>query len=135
MEYKKYFKYIFLLILGLSTVVVYLSFTNYYSSILQSLSIPSILSYAPFDILYENISMINQTQTNLIFESRLSDYYPRLPIHIFTQNLSLIDNKTKLILIGNSFFGDRNWGGFAAPGRSSTQSSKDDLLNIYICIN
>lgn len=135
MEYKKYLKYIFLLILSVSTVVVYLSFTNHYSSILQSLRIPFILSYARFNLLSKNISKINQTQINLIFESRLSDYYPRLPIHIFTQNLSLIHNKTKLILIGNSFFGDRNWGGFAAPGQSSTKIRKKNLLNIYIFIN
>jgi len=67
--------------------------------------------------------MVNETKINLPFESRVSDYYPHLPIHIFTQNLSLIGNTTKLILIGNSFFGDRDWG-ISVPGRSSTQISK-----------
>jgi hypothetical protein len=133
MEYEKYFKYFCLLILGLSTVVVYLILTNHYTSILQSLNIPFRISDKSKNFISENISLINQTENIFKFESHLSDYYPRLPIHIFTQNLSLISNITKLILLGNGFFGDRDWG-FAAPGRSSTQISKNYSIYSYISL-
>jgi len=69
------------------------------------------------------ISEIEQITENLTFESRLFDYYPHLPIHIFTQNLSLIGNTSKLILLGNTFFGRRTWN-ICLPGLSSTETSK-----------
>jgi hypothetical protein len=139
MEYKKYFKGFLLIVL--STVVIYLIFTNHYTTILQSLNIPFVTSYTTGDILPVNISMDNLTFkssssikvpiNNLTsessssikeFESRISEYYPRIPIHIFTQNLSLIGNTSKLILLANGFFGERDWG-IGSPKKSSTEKS------------
>jgi hypothetical protein len=125
MEYQKYLKYFCLLILSLCTVVIYFLLTNHYTLVLRSLNIP----YTSVDLYSSEILLINQTNNNFTFESRVSDYYPRLPIHIFTQNLSFIDNTSKLILIGNGFFGDRDWG-IAKPNRSSREISTNIELFI-----
>jgi hypothetical protein len=125
MEIQKYIKYIGLVILCLSTVIIYFLLTNRYTSVVQSLNFPFIISYTSVDI-SENITTINETISNLPFESRLSNWYPHLPIHIFTQNLSLLSDTSKLILIGNGFFGDRDWG-VAPPGRSSTEISTSNI--------
>ncbi len=123
MEFSKYTKYICLLILGLSTVFICFLLTNHYVSVIPSLvDVPFIQSYVSLDILPGNISIASETEFNYTFESRLFNFYPRLPIHIFTQNLSLIGNSNKLILIGNGFFGDRHWG-ISVPGRSSQKIS------------
>ncbi|CAF1520848.1 unnamed protein product [Rotaria sordida] len=105
-------------------------------------------SYGYVDSFSENFSIINSTNDSILelssitnqFETRFSNIYPHLPIHIFTQNLSLVDNTSKLILLGNGFFGDRNWR-FAVPGRSSTEkmtslycpflSDRCDITNDY----
>lgn len=51
----------------------------------------------------------SEASFNYTFKSRLSSVYPYLPIHMYSQNLSLLRNKSKLILVGNAFFGDRTW--------------------------
>lgn len=122
MEYYVYLKYICIFILCLSSVLIYLSLTNNYTSLFQRLNIPFIFAHTPFEINFENSTIINQTKPESTFESRVSEYYPRLPIHIFTQNLSLLTNTTKLILIGNGFFGSRGWG-IVGSKQSSTQIS------------
>ncbi len=119
MVFRKCLKYIRLLILCLSTIVIYLLFRNHDTLISQSLNVPFMISNTSDDI----ISEIKQIKENLTFESRLFDYYPHLPIHIFTQKLSLIGNTSKLILLGNTFFGRQTWD-ICTPGRSSTETSK-----------
>jgi hypothetical protein len=87
-------------------------------------------SDASINVISVNITINNQTNISTLellpsikqFESRISDYYPRLPIHIHTQNISLIGNTSKLILLGNGFFGERDWG-IASSKRSSTEIS------------
>ncbi|CAF2827386.1 unnamed protein product [Rotaria sp. Silwood2] len=82
----------------------------------------------------QNFLIINQTNNSILelssikkqFEIRVSDYYPRLPIHIFTQNISFIGNTSKLILLGNGFFGDRDWG-----IASSSKSSREKMTSLY----
>ncbi|CAF4190366.1 unnamed protein product, partial [Rotaria magnacalcarata] len=126
MEYQKYFKYFSLL--TISACLFYLLFTNHYVLILDSLRLP-FTNQSTTKPLFSNITLtINQTNDSILelsprkteFQNRVSDYYPRLPIHIFNQNVSLIGNTSKLILLGNGFFGSRDWG-IAVPGRSSTQ--------------
>jgi hypothetical protein len=132
MEYPKYFKYF--CILALSTGLIYLILSKNHTHSLPSLNIPFILSYVPVDLYFVNTSISNQTNDSIVvdlslstkqFEARVSDYYPRLPIHIFTQNLSLIGNTSKLILLGNGFFGDRSWEGMISAGKSSTPISNN----------
>ncbi len=131
MENPKYFKYF--CILALSTVLIYFIVTKNHIHTLTTLNIPFILSYVPTDLYFVNTSISNQTNNSIVdlsfstkqFEARLSDYYPRLPIHIYTQNLSLIGNTSKLILLGNGFFGDRGWDGLVSAGKSSTQISNN----------
>ncbi|CAF0797699.1 unnamed protein product [Rotaria sordida] len=126
MEYQKYFKYFCLFVL--CTFLFYLFVTNDYTRILVSLKIPFITSLNIINSSRENSLIINLTNNSIIelssitnqFETRLSDYYPHLPIHIFTQNLSLTGNTSKLILLGNGFFGTRDWG-IASSSRSSTE--------------
>ncbi|CAF1203569.1 unnamed protein product [Rotaria sp. Silwood1] len=128
MEYQKIFKYFCLFIL--CTFLCYLLITNDYSHILYSLKMPFITSNNTNNSLIKNFLIINQTNNSIVelssiiikkeFENRLSDYYPQLPIHIFTQNISLIGNTSKLILLGNGFFGGRDWG-IASASQSSTQ--------------
>jgi hypothetical protein len=130
MEYQKYFKQFCLFAFG--TLILYLFITNDSINKIRSLQIPFITKLYSLNSLFaQNISSINQTNDSINdslsspkpFESRISDHYPRLPIHIYTQNLTLTGNKTKLILLGNGFFGDRNWG-IGAPGKSSAEHSK-----------
>ncbi len=70
-----------------------------------------------------NISRINLKFSQPLFQSSIPSYYPRLPIHIFTQNLTSLKNVTKLILLGNEWFGYKNWG-IGGIGKSSTELSK-----------
>ena len=56
------------------------------------------------------------------WESRLFQYYPRLPILIYNQNLKRSFNCSKTILIGTGFFGTPDWG--ATKGNSSREHSK-----------
>jgi hypothetical protein len=122
MEFSRYRKYLCLLILGLSAVFICFLLTNHYVSVIPLLNVSFIQSYVSLHIFPGNISITNETEFNYTFESRLFDFYPHLPIHIFTQNLSLIGNRSKLILFGNRFFGDPHWR-FLVPGRSSQQIS------------
>ncbi|CAF3843286.1 unnamed protein product [Rotaria sp. Silwood1] len=55
------------------------------------------------------------------FQTRFADSYPHLPILLFTQNLSLTGNTSKLILLANGFFNSRDWEGIGAPHKTSTQ--------------
>lgn len=128
MESQKYGRYICLFILFLSSILIYVSFTNNYTAFLHQFNIPSILSFTKIVNISENFTEINEIESNLTFESRLSTYHPRLPIHVFTQNISLLTNTTKVILIGNGFFGNRHWG-IAVPGRSSTAISNKNLFS------
>ena len=58
------------------------------------------------------------------FQSPLPQHYPQLSMLIETQNLTMLKNRTKLILLGNGFFDDPVWN-FAFPGQTSFQMSKD----------
>ncbi|CAF1274794.1 unnamed protein product [Rotaria sordida] len=115
MEYQQFLKYFCLLVL--CVYLFYLLFTNGYSDTLESLTISFIPSFNIVNSSTKNSLIINQGNNSIFelpsitnqFETRFFDYYPHLPIHIFTQNLSLIGNASKLILLGNGFFGDRHW--------------------------
>lgn len=125
MEYQKYRKYFYFLILGLITIASYILLSNQNTLVLKSFNIPFRIPYISVDLFSKNVSIINGIKMNFEFESRIYDYYPHLPIHIFTQDLSLIGNKSKLILLGNGFFRDRYWG-FAKPNRSSKEISMNE---------
>jgi len=63
-------------------------------------------------------------QTITVFQPIIPEnFYPHLPIHMFTQNLSAMKNISKLILLGNGFFGDEKWG-LQAIGNSPNELSK-----------
>mgnify|MGYP006897135787 CR=1 FL=1 len=135
MEYSKYFKHFLLLSLGI--FLAYTFIINRYTAILKTIRLPFKLSPRRSNVSLNSISLINQSNNSIFeyssivrpsieFKSRLSRYYPHLPIHIFTQNLSLVDNASKLILLGNGFFGDRHWG-IAPPGQSSTTKSNKHI--------
>ena len=109
----------------------YLLFDKQYFPILKSIEIPPILTskssdrniYSKYDrIRKEN----NISKIDFKFQSLIPSYYPQLPIHMFTQNLSSLRNQSKLILLGNGFFGDEKWG-LRAVGKTSTEISK--ILN------
>lgn len=123
MELTKNVKYTFVFAISLITVSLYLLLTNHYQPIFQLIKIRLIAYKRP------EISLDNQTITTteapvaVPFTSRLSPWYPHLPIHIFTQNVSRLSNTTKVILLGNGFFGDRNWGIPTASGSSSQMST------------
>ncbi len=114
--------------MGLSIVIssLLLTNTNHYTLLLKTLDIP----FKKSNKTVNNISKINQINISSTFESRVSEYYPRLPIHIYTQDLSSIGNTSKLILLGNGFFGDRTWGTFRS-GQSSTEQSKNYSIYLY----
>ena len=122
MELTRHVKYIILFIVGLIIVLLYLLLTDQYQPLLQLVNIQLIV-HRPIDLLEENLTLTNDNRSDAPFQSRLSSWYPHLPIHMFTQDLSSLTNTTKLILIGNGFFGDRNWG-IAVSGRSSAEISK-----------
>lgn len=138
MEYAKFIKIFG--VTAICTFIFYLFVTNHYDILIfQSLKlkIPSInfpamsnsLSNISIQVNATNESSSSSSRT-FEFENLVSNYYPRLSIHIFTQNISLIGNSSKLILLGNGFFGDRNWG-LGMSSKSSTQKSK---LKIFILI-
>ncbi|CAF1178640.1 unnamed protein product [Adineta steineri] len=119
MEYRKYFKYF--CIFTSTTVLLYVILTKYYTN-----TLPLLLSYTKEYLNSNNTSITNESKIEKIppikeFQSSLSNYHPRLPIHIFTQNLSLIGNTSKLILLGNGFFGDQTWEGSFRPNKTSTE--------------
>ncbi|CAF0895018.1 unnamed protein product [Rotaria sordida] len=115
MEYQKYFKYLCLFVL--CAYLFYLLVTNDYIDTLKPLKIPLITSFNIVNSSTKNFLKIDQENDSIFklssitnqFETRFYDYYPHLPIHIFTQNLSLIGNTSKLILLENGLYGDPNW--------------------------
>ena len=60
-----------------------------------------------------------------LFQSHPFPYYPHLPIHIYTQNLTSLRNISKLILLGNEYFGDTRWG-LNVKGKPSAEISKEE---------
>lgn len=121
MELTKKVKCIFVFTVSLITVSLYLVLTNNYQPIFQLIRIRLVAVKQP-EISIENRTITNKTPSDVIFTPRLSAWYPHLPIHIFTQNLSRLSNTSKLILIANGFFGDRNWGipiGSGSPSQMS----------------
>jgi len=123
MELPTFARYVCILILGLAVVSLYFLFSNQYDTIIHKLKIP----FQKLN-LSKNESIIDeQIPLNFTFESRLSSTYPYLPIHIYTQNLSLLNKKnSKLILVGNGFFGTRSWNLF-----EKNESSKS-ISNQYV---
>ena len=65
--------------------------------------------------------------SNMTFQLRIGDYYPRFPIHIATQNVTARRNRSKLILLGNGLFNDATWG-IASPGKTSAHISKEERI-------
>jgi hypothetical protein len=114
-------------------IIFYFLFDTKYFSILQSIQIPTSIIKS-FD---KNIHLTsdqirkenNISRIYLKFSPSIPSYYPLLPIHIFTQNLTSLKNQSKLILLGNEFFGDQQWG-LNTIGKSSTELS-NKKLKIY----
>jgi len=52
-----------------------------------------------------------------------NDYYPHLPIHIYTEDLNISSNTSKLILLANPFFADVTWR-FVSNDKSPEEISK-----------
>ena len=122
--------------------VPFLSFTNRYVSLLESLPKPLINIFTADESRTPTTSSINKTQnatsnkTAQPFRSRVSDYYPHIPIQIYTQDVPPQISPTKLILLGNGFFGTRNWDG-SLEGNTSTKISKMlhfDITFIVDCL-
>ena len=121
--------FVFSLAFFVITFVSCLTFTNQYAFFLESLPKPLIDIFTAVDSPTPTNSSINKTEnatsnnTAQPFRSRVSDYYPRMPIHIYTQDIPPQSSPTKLILLGNGFFGTRNWDG-SLEGNTSTKISK-----------
>ncbi|CAF3419354.1 unnamed protein product [Rotaria socialis] len=79
-----------------------------------------------------NSSKIDLQVAQPLFQSRTSSYYPHLPIHIYNQNLSSLRNRSKLILMGNGFFGDGSWGLNTKTGTSTELSKMKQLSCPYL---
>ena len=131
MEREKYFKQFGLLAVG--TLLVYLIVTNQYGLALQSIRIPLIDSSDRARTDSTTIKWTNETNVSSgsvstsgvkPFEVLLPDYYPRLPIHMYTHNATFTGNRSQLILLGNGFFGDRKWGLPALGTGDSTKLSR-----------
>ena len=131
MEREKYFKQFGLLALG--TLFVYLILTNQYVLALQSIRIPFVDSSDKSRTNSITIKSMNETNVSSgslpisamkPFEVLLPVYYPRLPIHMYTHNATFTGNGSKLILLGNGFFGDRKWGLSALGTGDSTKLSR-----------
>jgi len=74
----------------------------------------------------KKISRIGSNISQPLFQSHIHSYYPHLPIHIYTQNFTALENTTKLILLGNGFFVDKKWGldgGGKSPGEISQKQT------------
>ncbi|CAF4028024.1 unnamed protein product [Rotaria sordida] len=108
--------------------------TNDYIDTLKPLKIPLITSFNIVNSSTKNFLKIDQENDSIFklssitnqFETRFYDYYPHLPIHIFTQNLSLIRNTSKLILLENGLYGDPNW-----RINALNQSSTEKMTELY----
>ena len=125
MRYRSWFAFCLLLIVII--VIFYSFYTEEYFIILPSLQIPTtafLSSHTNLHSLSDLLAIANNSEySQPLFQSRLSPYYPRLPIHIYTQNVTSLKGPAKLILLGNGFFGDKTWG-FSAIGKSPTELSK-----------
>jgi len=122
-----------LCLIVLSIVIFYLFFNKQFFLILQSIQIPILTIKSSDQNIHSTSGRIrrknNISRTDLkfprpLFQSYVPSYYPYLPIHIFTQNLTSLNNVSKLILLGNEFFGDQKWG-IGGIGKSSTEISKN----------
>ena len=122
MELTRNVKYIILFFACLIIVAFYFLLTDQYRPFFR---LNKIQSNARQPVVVEG------NRSHAKFESRLSTWYPHLPIHVFTQDLSSLSNTTKVILIGNSFFGARNWD-IPVLSRSSAEISKRILLRMIL---
>lgn len=80
-----------------------------------------------------NSSIYDSNVSEPLFQPRLTPYYPYIPIHMYSQNLSGLKNTSKLILLGNGFFGDATWG-VGGTGKSSSTRSKKTRIHQIIFI-
>jgi hypothetical protein len=108
----------------ISTIIICLLFTNEY--IFESVEIFFSTSSPSCNTSDHDGGNISRSE----FKSHIPDYYPYLPIHIYTQNLTSMRNTTKLILLANGFFGNANWG-LNSIGKSSKELSKNELQINY----
>ena len=121
------------------TFFFYLTFTNQHDSLIESWSKPFVNIFAPLDTGRPSDNGVDEAEnvtsnnTAPSFRARVSEYYPRIPIHIYTQNIPNESNTSKLILLGNGFFGVRNWDG-ALAGKTSTKISKILHSNILFTL-
>lgn len=123
MERSIYWKIFVCLILVL--FFTYFTITNQYEYIARTLSRRIYSSNTPKNL--ENIDVFaNSTHKTLL--KALDDYYPKLPIHIYTQTIPSTVNTSKLILLGNGFFGDRSWG---IPGVNKNSSDTSKNLRFF----
>ncbi|UJR27299.1 hypothetical protein I4U23_008594 [Adineta vaga] len=108
---------------------VLLTFGKFIPTSFLSLSVFSLTIDAASDIVEQWLSSttIDNNLTQSIFQARSYPYYPQFPILIYTQNLSLLQNTSKLILLGNGFFEDPTWG-MTASGKS-----QKDLMTGLSC--
>lgn len=121
---RKYLLYLCLIVVII--IIFYFLFDTKYFSILQSIQIPTSIIKS-FDKTSDQIRKENNiSRIYLKFSPSIPSYYPQLPIHIFTQNLTSLKNQSKLILLGNEFFGDQQWG-LNSIGKSSTELSNKKL--------
>jgi hypothetical protein len=109
-----------------STVILYLLLTNEYL-ILKSIYTPVTSLVSISNPIEEIISGINLNYSQPLFQSHLSPCHPYLHIHLYTQNLSSLKDPSKLILLGNGFFGDENWG-INMKAKSPIERSKTNLI-------
>jgi len=73
---------------------------------------------------YINLHMQNLPFVGSSFKIRFyNDYYPHLPIHIYTEDLNISSNTSKLILLANPFFADVTWR-FVSNDKSPEEISK-----------
>lgn len=121
MELTRQVKYMILFVAGVTILALYFLLTNQYRPLFKLIN-TELVDHRSIELEHENQTDTYENRSNVEFQSRVSAWYPHLSIHMFTQNLSLLSNTTKLILIGNPFFGDRNWG-MAIPGRTSQEIS------------
>jgi len=132
MSCRKYFLYSCFIVV---IVILYLLYTDQYFSIIQSIPI-CLESFSFCDTnahltsrrikKVKKIPRIGSNISQPLFQSHIHSYYPHLPIHIYTQNLTALENTTKLILLGNGIFGDKKWGldgGGRSPGEISQKQT------------
>jgi len=116
-------------------IIFYFLFDTKYFSILQSIQIPTSIIKSFDTNIHLTSDQIrkenNISKIYLKFSPSIPSYYPQLPIHIFTQNLTSLKNQSKLILLGNEFFGDQQWG-LNTIGKSSTELSNKKIKYIKI---